>query len=140
MNSGIFQSIKSNKYSWIVVAFALLLLLPTLFNLTPLYYTSPDIEYVKAKTLRVLEGDLFIDPVTGITNFHPPYYHLFLALLSIAGISLDLSLTLVTILNVFFIIPLFEPIVNFFCPDKSIRFILVYVFFRINFKNINQVI
>ncbi len=44
-----------------------------------------------------MRGHLFADPVTGLTTFHPPVYHLFLASLRNLGLSFDFILFLVVI-------------------------------------------
>ena len=76
---------------------AVVLLGPLLYNLFPPYFMAPDIQYVKAKVLRVLQGEIFADPITGFDNFHPPFYHLFLAPLEAIGIPIDYVLMLVII-------------------------------------------
>jgi hypothetical protein len=72
---------------------------PAIYNYAPAYWGTPDIQYVKAKMLRVMEGDLFADPVTSITNFHPPYYHLFLSVFSRLGANIDSLLLWVSVVN-----------------------------------------
>ena len=83
----------------ILAALVLVFLAPVFFYHMPLYYFSPDTLYVKAKILRVSEGDLFADPVTGFPNFHPPFYHLILSLFYRIGFSINLLLLLVTVFN-----------------------------------------
>jgi hypothetical protein len=84
----------------VLVLFVLVFLAPVIFYHSPLYYFSPDIQYVKAKVLRVTEGDLFADPVTGFPTFHPPFYHLFLSIFSGIGLGIDTLLFMVTVFNV----------------------------------------
>ncbi|MCP4569435.1 MAG: hypothetical protein GY841_17810 [FCB group bacterium] len=91
----------SNIYGkYLLPLLMLLILLPLLIKLSPFLVFSPDIEYVKAKVLRVLEGELYADPITGFPTFHPPYYHLFLAGLKTLGPSLNHILVGVTVSNV----------------------------------------
>ncbi len=87
----------------ICLLFAVIIISPVIYNLFPLHFFSPDIQYVKAKVLQVLQGNLFEDPITGYPTMHPPFYHYFLALLSLVGIPIDISLLLVTISNVLLI-------------------------------------
>ncbi len=90
-----------NKYKkeLLLVVVVLVYLAPVLIYQMPLYYFSPDFQYVKAKFLRVAAGDLFEDPVTGFPSFHPPFYHMILAAVSKIGIGIDTLLYLVTIFN-----------------------------------------
>jgi len=69
-----------SKYRVIPVLTLFLLIMagPILYIFIPHYYLTPDILYVKAKTMWVTNGHLYTDPVTGMPTFHPPYYHLFL--------------------------------------------------------------
>lgn len=79
---------------------ALILLGPALYFGFPYHYFSPDILYVKAKTLQVAAGHLFADPVSGYNTMHPPFYHLFLALAGLTGLNPDSILFAVIIFNV----------------------------------------
>lgn len=71
----------------------------TLIAGEPAYWGTPDIQYVKAKIIRVSQGNLFTDPVTGVVNFHPPYYHMILSVFYKLGIDLDSLLYFISILN-----------------------------------------
>ncbi len=104
MNSGTSKRFIQQYGSWLVLGFAVVILLPVIINFFPLHYSSPDIQYVKAKVLRVLAGEIYADPITGFDNFHPPVYHLILALPALMGIPLDYILLLVTFLNVFLLL------------------------------------
>ena len=73
---------------------------PILYIFIPHYYLTPDILYVKAKTMWVTNGHLYTDPVTGMPTFHPPYYHLFLSLFVRLGIGIDFLLIAVSVMNV----------------------------------------
>lgn len=77
-----------------------LLAAPVVWSQHPLYFFNPDIEYVKAKILRVLAGSFFTDPVTGFPNFHPPWYHVILSIPARLGIGLDTLLRYAAVQNV----------------------------------------
>lgn len=83
----------------ILVCVIILISSPTLYNLAPAYWGTPDIQYVKAKIHRVLEGDIFLDPITGIPNFHPPFYHVFLSAFVKLGLSIDTLLVAISLIN-----------------------------------------
>jgi len=83
-----------------IILAALAAAAPVLYFHIPLFYFSPDMQYVKAKILRVAAGELFADPISGYANFHPPFYHLFLSLFARAGVPLDSLLTAITVTNV----------------------------------------
>ncbi len=92
---------------WKVWALALLIILlvaPVLFYNAPLYYFTPDMQYVKAKIMRVMQGNLFADPVTGYPNFHPPWYHFVISIPARLGISLDGLLRYAAVQNISLII------------------------------------
>ena len=94
--------IQMRRY-WKEILLALVVLAviaPLFYYGTPFYISSPDICYVKAKVLHVLEGDIFADPVSGYDTLHPPLYHIFLGFFKVFGLSLDTILILVTIFNV----------------------------------------
>jgi hypothetical protein len=78
----------------------LAIIMPLFYYGTPYCTSSPDICYVKAKVLHVMEGDIFADPVSGYDTLHPPLYHIFLGFFKAFGLSLDTILMLVTIFNV----------------------------------------
>lgn len=65
-----------------------------------LYFGTPDIQYVMAKVLWVLEGEIYTDPITGFTNFHPPFYHLILSLFVRLGVSIDHILLIISVFNI----------------------------------------
>ena len=73
--------------------------MPAIMQTFPLYYFLPDIQYVKAKIMRVMQGQLFADPVTNFPSFHPPFYHLLLSFMVRAGIDLDRALVLIAAMN-----------------------------------------
>ena len=86
---------------WIIlIVFSLMVLGPLLYHHLPPYIFSPDIQYAKGKVLRVMEGELYNDPVTGFPTFHPPYFHCVLALLVWFGLDLDHALAIVIIFSV----------------------------------------
>lgn len=85
---------------WVLAAAILLLAAPVLIHQLPLYYFTPDIQYVKAKILRVMLGQLYTDPVTGFPNFHPPWYHVILSIPARMGIGLDTLLRYAAVQNV----------------------------------------
>jgi hypothetical protein len=97
---------------------------PVLYHQKLLYYGTPDIQYVKAKVLRVMEGDLYADPVTGYDNFHPPYYHLFLAGFVHLGIDVDTVLLLLSIINVC-LVSFFVYLIMGFVFDRQTAFYVV---------------
>ncbi len=91
----------STHYQYVItIILALITLGPWLYNLFPVFRFYPDFEYVMAKVIRVLEGNIFADPVTGIQNFHPPVYHVILAPFHALGIPTDYLLWFVTIINI----------------------------------------
>ncbi len=94
------SNLSSKWYTILTFFFATVTLWPVLYNRFPIFRFYPDFEYVMAKVNRILEGSLFVDPVSGIQNFHPPYYHVLLAPFHACGIPLDYLLWGVTILNI----------------------------------------
>ena len=49
----------------VVMLFTLIPLAPMFYNKFILYFGTPDIQYVKAKILRILAGQIYADPVSG---------------------------------------------------------------------------
>lgn len=96
-----------NWDAWVMAAAVFLMAAPVVWFRHPLYFFNPDIEYVKAKILRVLAGSFFTDPVTGFPNFHPPWYHVILSVPARLGIGLDTLLRYAAVQNVV-LIPLFS--------------------------------
>jgi hypothetical protein len=92
------------KKELLLIAFALILAAPVLYHGLPLYFFMPDIQFVKAKILHVMEGSLYADPVTGFPTLHPPYYHLLLSFFSRLGISMDILLLAVSTINICLIV------------------------------------
>lgn len=84
--------------------FALVIIAPLLNAGRPLHLSTPDIKYAKARVLQLNLSDLYADPVTGYDTFHPPYYYLVLAAVTGVGLSLDATLILLTVLQVFLLI------------------------------------
>ncbi len=66
-----------------LIALALILAVPVPYHGLPLYFFMPDIQFVKAKILHVMEGSLYADPATGFPTLHPPYYHLLLSFFAV---------------------------------------------------------
>jgi len=96
----IFQEDMTTR-QWILVlgaAFLVMSVSIVYVGITP-YLTSPDLSYVKAKSIWVLNGHLYNDPVTGVPTFHPPYYHLILSWFMRLGIHIDAILMVVSLLN-----------------------------------------
>jgi hypothetical protein len=89
---------------WVLAAAIILLVVPILFYSAPLYSYTPDIQYVKAKIMRVMIGELFNDPISGYPNFHPPWYHVILSIPAKLGIGLDTLLRYAAVQNVVLII------------------------------------
>ncbi|MEE9443735.1 MAG: hypothetical protein V3V99_13815 [candidate division Zixibacteria bacterium] len=91
-----------NKYTHEVFLGLIIIVIvgPLLIFQSPPYFHTPDIQYVKAKTLAVMSGNLYDDPVTGFPSFHPPYYHLFLSWLASIGISLEIIPLIMAMINV----------------------------------------
>jgi hypothetical protein len=87
-----------------LIAFGLILAAPVLYHGLPLYFFMPDIQFVKAKILHVMESSLYADPVTGFPTLHPPCYHLLLSIFSRLGISLNSLLLTVSTINICLII------------------------------------
>lgn len=83
----------------VLLLFMVLIISPVLIRLDLLYLGTPDLQYVKAKALRVATGDIFIDPVSGYPTFHPPLYHIFLAFWVKLGIPIDTILLILSLLN-----------------------------------------
>ncbi|MCK5126857.1 MAG: glycosyltransferase family 39 protein [candidate division Zixibacteria bacterium] len=88
------------RHESLLALFALVVIGPVLYYHIPPYYFTPDILYVKAKLLAVMRGDIFSDPVTGFPTFHPPFYHMFLAVLRFLGLSAEYLPLIVSIANV----------------------------------------
>jgi hypothetical protein len=88
----------------VLVLFSLIIVAPMLYFGRPLHVLTPDIKYAKAKVLQLDIHHLYTDPVTGYDTFHPPYYYLVLAAGKEAGLSVDASLILMAVFNVFLII------------------------------------
>jgi len=93
------RTLKRHNRTILVVILALVILGPVFYYFRPYLNYSPDILYVKAKILQILQGGMFEDPITGYDTFHPPVYHLFLTPLAGIGLSLETILTLITISN-----------------------------------------
>ena len=91
---------RKNQENIILALFAIIVIGPVLYYHIPPYYFTPDILYVKAKLLAVMQGSLFSDPVTGFPTMHPPFYHLVLAVPALIGISTEALPLLVSIFNV----------------------------------------
>jgi len=89
---------------FIIIVLVCVICGPLLYHHRPLYLFTPDVQYVKAKVLRVMAGDLFGDPVSGFPTFHPPYYHVILAGLALIGIPVNASLFFITLSNVVLIL------------------------------------
>lgn len=85
---------------WVLAAAIFLLAAPALIYQAPLYFFTPDIQYVKAKILRVMAGELYTDPISGFPNFHPPWYHVILSVPARLGIGLDTLLRYAAVQNV----------------------------------------
>ncbi len=83
----------------IVATLALLANAPVLYYRFPYLNLTPDCFYVKGKTLQVLQGYIYIDPVSGYNTLHPPFYHMVLALFIQAGISFNTLLVIISIIN-----------------------------------------
>ncbi len=88
------------RHEIILALFAIIVLGPVLYYSIPPYYFTPDVLYVKAKLLAVMEGDFFSDPVTGFPTFHPPYYHMVLAPLTKTGLSMEALILFISLCNV----------------------------------------
>jgi len=84
----------------ILVAVYLLTVWPLIYYGTPYYASSPDMAYVRAKILEVSHGNLFTDPISGLINFHPPIYHLFLTPLKLIGLGYQTIFLLVGLFNI----------------------------------------
>ncbi len=78
----------------------LLYAVPILYMGIPPYFSTPDLYYVKAKALWVMNGFVYNDPVSGMPTFHPPYYHLVLALFMRLGFPIDSLVMAFSLLNV----------------------------------------
>jgi len=94
---------KKHLHLWIMIIGFVLIAIPYLYFHTPQYFLSPDLMYVKAKALWVLNGHLYADPVTGIQTLHPPYYHLVLSLFTRMGLQVDNVLFVVSLVDVLLI-------------------------------------
>jgi len=106
---------------------------PVISNYAPAYWGTPDIQYVKAKTLRVMEGDIFTDPVTGIPNFHPPYYHLFLSSFISLGINIDTILLWVSIANMLLLLLFTYLIIKEYFDHESAFYVVLLIPFILEF-------
>ena len=85
----------------LILLYSLVITAPIFYYGHPQFFNSPDLLYVQAKTLRVAQGDIFQDPVTGFPTFHPPFYHLFLAGPYLLGFGIEKILMVVTWFNIF---------------------------------------
>ena len=89
---------------YIEISILMLLILaaiaPMFYYGTPFYESNPDIAYVKAKVLHVMEGNIFTDPISGYDTLHPPMYHIFIVPLKAIGLSFRIILIMVSIFNV----------------------------------------
>ncbi len=94
---------KKHIHVWILIAGFVLIAAPYLYYHTPQYYLSPDLMYVKAKALWVMNGHLYADPVTGIQTLHPPYYHFLLSRFMRLGMQIDTILFWISLVDVFLI-------------------------------------
>lgn len=90
-----------NKYAHEIFLGLIIIIIvgPLLIFQSPPYFHTPDIQYVKAKTLAVMNGNLYNDPVTGYPSFHPPFYHLFLSWLVSIGVSLEIIPLIMALIN-----------------------------------------
>lgn len=84
----------------LLVILALFIIAPLFYYGTPFYESSPDIAYVKAKILHVMEGDIFTDPVSGYDTLHPPLYHILVAPLKSLGFSFRLILIIISVFSI----------------------------------------
>ena len=105
-----------NRNALLLTVLAATLLGPLLYYRAPLYESAPDIFYVKAKVLQVLQGGIFIDPVSGYASMHPPYYHLFLAMLKAIGFDLNTILMAASIFivatTIYFVFKIIKQVLN----------------------------
>jgi hypothetical protein len=85
------------KRELILGFFIILINWPLIFAGKSFFFWTPDIQYVMAKVLWVLEGDLYTDPLTGYVNFHPPFYHLFLSMFIRFGCNIDNVLPIISL-------------------------------------------
>jgi hypothetical protein len=83
----------------VLLLFMVLIISPVLIRHDLLYIGTPDLQYVKAKALRVATGDIFIDPISGYPTFHPPLYHIFLAFWVKLSVPIDTILLILSLLN-----------------------------------------
>jgi hypothetical protein len=120
---------KKHLHVWILIFGFVLIAAPYLYYLTPQYFLSPDLIYVKAKALWVMNGHLYADPVTGIKTLHPPYYHLLLAAFMRLGVQIDTLLFWISLINVF-LIGLFAYLIlrKLFPPDSAAITVLLIPF------------
>ncbi len=94
---------KKHIHVWLLISGFVLIAAPYLYYHTPQYFLSPDLMYVKAKALWVMNGHLYADPVSGIKTLHPPYYHLALSYFMRMGMQVDNLLLVVSLIDVFLI-------------------------------------
>jgi len=91
----------ADKHAFFILGIiTLIILAPIITSPYPYFIGSPDVQYVKAKIIAVTEYGLFEDPVTGIPNFHPPFFHILLAPFVLMGLPIDAVLIGVTAINV----------------------------------------
>jgi hypothetical protein len=84
----------------IIALLVFLIAAPALYYGEPHGLYFPDLQYVKAKTNYLLDGHLFADPVTGYPTIHPPFYHLFVAPLKLAGLDYTSALLVLLVFNI----------------------------------------
>lgn len=95
----------------IVVAVILIVMLgPALWYQEAPSEFTPDMMYIKAKVNYVLEGNIFGDPVTGVTTFHPPAFHVALGAIKALGLNFSPLLWLVFMFDMAVVFGLFYAI------------------------------
>jgi hypothetical protein len=106
-----------------------LIVAPVLYYRLPWFVHSPDIYYLKAKVMWIMQGHILTDPITGYETFHPPFYYIVLAGLTSLGLSIDTVLVLVTLVNVILFITVgYKIIARVFGPKTALPTFLLIMF------------
>ncbi len=106
-----------------------LIVAPVLYYRLPWFVHSPDIYYLKAKVMWIMQGHILTDPITGYETFHPPFYYIVLAGLTSLGLNIDTVLVLITLVNVILFITVgYKIIARVYGPETALPTLLLIMF------------
>jgi hypothetical protein len=92
-----------------------------------------DMMYIKAKVNYVLEGHVFDDPVTGVTTFHPPAFHVALGAMKVLGLDFSTLLWLVFMFDMAAVFVLIFAITRELFDDEAAMTVAAWVPFVMTF-------